>query len=167
MRRVSGSVAGFADENDVIALEQFVAALVADKEGVDARLGVEKGLVGVSLPEVVVEGHHSADLEEVEGEHSVGKHITGGVRTVHIDEVHAAERKFPQAFGTPSAPNLDAFGRVGREVAAEGLPDGRFLSGLMFHGTFPSIDAGDGALGAREDVIEKPAGAAAFEGANF
>jgi hypothetical protein len=37
----------------------------------------------------------------------------------------------------------------------------------MLHGALPSIDAGDGALGAREDVIEKPAGAAAFEGAYF
>lgn len=165
--RELSSVAGFADENDVIALEQFVAALVADEEGVDACLWVEQGLVGVSLPEVVVEGHHPADLEEVEGEHSIGKHIPRGMRTVHVDEVHAAERKFSQPFAAPSAPNVDAFGRVGREVAGEGFPDGRFLSGLMFHGTLPSINAGDGAFGTREDVIEKPAGAAAFEGAYF
>lgn len=65
------SVALFADDDDVVPLEKFVAALVADQKGVDASFWIEKGLFRIALPQVVIERHDSVDLQEVERQNRI------------------------------------------------------------------------------------------------
>ena len=87
--------------------------------------------------------------------------------SVHIDEIHLIERQFSETFATAAPMDLDPVRRVRGDVACKSFPEGGPLSGLVFHGPFPSVDTSDRAFWAGQDVVEEPACASAFERADL
>ena len=72
--------------------------------------------------------------------------------SVHIDEIHLIERQFSETFATAAPMDLDPVRRVRGDVACKSFPEGGPLSGLVFHGPFPSVDTSDRAFWAGQDL---------------
>src|ERR1700694_2714675 len=155
-----------ANRNLILRKQDIEPAPLTAKEAVDAQ---PRAMLGprVLLPQIIVEEHDAAILEQRPAQHGIRQHVGCAVRTV---DIHQVERARKTAKHHSALAGIDRYPvSPGRDVGFEYVAHLAHVELERNHilGAFESVDAVDMRALAGDDVLQQPTGRPALESADF